>query len=437
MEKVPVKHHYVPQFVIKKFLPDDSSPAYVFDSRRCKTFIQSPSNILYETYLYSFNLSGLREYKSYIHRKGLSDQYYAAMMIYENKMKDIDGKTSQIYHFLNRDIISYEESALLILFVSINYFRSLKVYESHKHGSEFFVKNIQNGMKKQGFSGNHTEEYCKDKMTEDEIKLLFFNSIFSSKKELLNQFSEYYCLLLESDGQFTLGDTPFICLNLYRDDLNNNGLGKNGAFFIGAISKNFNILLLPRYLPSLLMDILDSIESSNSNPYDIMGKIQIKNTFAKKLLIDIARSITPESSNKMINLIHHRCNKEDIDVLNFLQIINSNRFIISGNDISKYLANIFLHNQDLNYRNCNCITEYYKTAETNEHYIYSKIISSNDQNDIIQRYHKKEINIYRTKNFHRSLLYRIQQASRLRINNNETIPGIVDYKSPIIYIMKK
>jgi len=436
MSKVPINHHYVPQFIIRKFQSDDSSSVYVFDCVTQKSFTQSPKNILYGKFLYSFNLSCLREYEIYIKEKGLSSDYLAAKMVYENKMKDVDGKISNIYNFIHKDKITYEENALLILFFAINYFRSLKNYENQKHGSELLVHYIRKSMKEHGLSEQQIETYQNDKLTEDEIKLLFYETIFSSKKDFIKSFYEHYCIVLESDNQFILGDTPFICLNLYRDDINNNGPNKNGSFFIASISKNKNILLLPRYLPLSLMTTYDEIESNDKNPYDIISKIKVKKHFAKKLIIKIMNLITPETSNNnLMSLIHYQCSDEDVEVLNQLQILNSIRFIVSENDISQYLIHFFKKNKNLKERNHNIVTEYYKIEETDRYTAYSKKINNHIHDEILQRYHKEIINIYRSKNYTRSLLYKIQQASRLSIIN-KSIPGNVDHESPIIYINK-
>jgi len=436
VQKKPIKHHYVPQFIIRKFCNDDTTSIFVFDTLRKETFSQSPSNILYEKYLYSFDLSGLRKYKAYINSKGLPDIYYSAKMIYENKMSEIDHKISHIYNFINNDSISYDENALLILFFAINYFRSLKIYENQRHGSEFFTQQIFKSLREHNVSEDEIEKYYNEKMTEDEIKLLFYETIFSSTNELLEFFYDYFCIILESNNQFILGDTPFTCLNLYRDDINNNGPGKNGAFFIGSISKNLNLLLLPRHLPQSLINTYDDININNVDPYDIISKVKIKKDFSKQLLMDTMRMIIPENDINKISLIHYKCNNEDVEVLNNLQIMNSYRFIISEYNISEKLNKFFLQNKELNNRNTNILSEFYKIDESKSHFIYSNKAKLTESDEILQRYHKPEINLYRSKNFHKSLLYKIQQCARLSINKNKTIPGILDYKDSTICIKK-
>jgi hypothetical protein len=415
----PYKHHYVPQFLIKKFSANDNGgnkndyfPVFLHDLEKFKVAKTTPNNILYEKYFYSFSLSKLKNFVKFITEQGIDIELFHKFgfsLNYEKIWDGLDGHISKIYNVINETNYHSANLAPIPLFFAVFYFRTLK---SYKQGIAMTSSLSQKMKSILNLSDDKLKEIAGEELNDDENKDFFYHNIFIEKKTL-EYFVPFSPIILESDNHFILGDTPVVLLNMYNDNIIGNGPAKKGTFCLSPISKNLTLLLLPIDFYDLLIDRDMKIKASK-NIYDCVTKTTLNKKYSKELLNYLIHSVF-KIREKSGAIIRYKCNKNDVALLNFLQIANSDRFIISSNDILDTIKKHFRNYPDLKRRNELLTQAYLKISENKEENIYKKIREKTiDGGEMIYHTYHYPISINNIKNYNKTLIFKIQKVCRIK-----------------------
>lgn len=178
MNKEPVKHHYIPQFILKNFCFDDRSHLFFYNKKTSKVSIKNTIEIFMFRNLYRDDINNINN-----------------PMKIEKDMARFESEVAQIIkeRFLNENEISItlDEDEKLKLFFAIMAFRSkitsdnfgigasnesktfYSVYQKNGDLSDFWKRNLGNLV-----NCRSLKEVLSHKGIDEPIKIFFFRDIF-------------------------------------------------------------------------------------------------------------------------------------------------------------------------------------------------------------------------------------------------------------------
>jgi hypothetical protein len=118
---------------------------------------------------------------------------------------------------------------------------------------------------------------------------------------------------------------------------------------------------------------------------------------------------------KSDTIIRYKCDKNDVALLNFLQVANSDRFVIAPNDIFDTIKEHFRNYPDLKRRNELLVQAYLKIGENERENIYRNIHEKTiDDGETIYHTYHYPININDFKNYNKTLIFKIKKVCRIK-----------------------
>ncbi len=420
-KKREFRHHYVPQFLIKNFSiekgkrkNDDDYPIYIYDTIQDKSRIDIPRNILYKSFLNSIKIEQIRDFVEYYEKEGGDIDILKSMRMtagYEDAWSRFDSYVSTLYKEIDKNDADVELRALISFFIAGSYIRNIKYINRFEFHNQFIKDQYYNYAAKFKSEYNFANEILND----DELKYLYYQSVFIDK-ESFQLFTDFFPVLLLSNSEFIMGDNPVVILNFYKDYINCIGVKENGIFSVTPINKEKAILLLPLYFIDMILDIKEVLERKKSC-MDVTTGLTIDNENIIRIANQVISSIL-ESSNKydQFPLVRYQCNKRDVELLNFLQIVNSNRLVLSHIPPDDLVKDYFNKKPSLKKRNQHEKNRYLKTGEVSDYEIF-EIGNSSDKGvenkDAL--FHIRENKVYYNDldGFYRTIIFKIQKSTRV------------------------
>ena len=119
----PIRHHYIPQFILKNFCFDDDGDTYYYDKKLEKVVIKKVRDTFMVENLYRDELNFPQH----------PTQIEYDLAVYESEISQIIRKK---FLFENEITLTLEEDAKLRLFFAIMGFRAKRVKERFAHEAE-------------------------------------------------------------------------------------------------------------------------------------------------------------------------------------------------------------------------------------------------------------------------------------------------------------
>ncbi|MCG6264948.1 DUF4238 domain-containing protein, partial [Vibrio vulnificus] len=272
----PKKHHYVPQFILKKFAQGKKKRIYVFDKRKLRFFASHVRDAGHENNFYQDDHLGY----------GSSTELKLSSL--ESSCAPILEKIVQVESISG---ISNEEHQLICLFVAVQITRT-----------------------------NHTREFLAEfnrSMSQSEVKSSSIDILNSLPGELVKDVLNKEVMLLKAPKghSFYISDNPIVKHNNQpREGRGNLGIGLRGIEFYFPISSKFCLHFMCSELIQELRESLRAYEVSL-----MLGQAE---------LIDLSEiiSLLKQIDNKLTTTLK----LENLEFHNSLQVIQSSRFVYSS-----------------------------------------------------------------------------------------------------------
>lgn len=277
MENEPIRHHYIPQFILRNFCIDELHyHVNYYDKKKQKTYVKETRDVFMERNLYRDSINNIENPTKI--EKDLSK--------FENEVaKIIKDK------FLNskRIILTTEEHEKILLFFAIMGLRNKKTYEAFCTFSKSSIdiyshwqkdKNMEDFWKRNlGYIVNcrTLNEVMTDKNIDQPFKIFMFRDVYG--------YAGKYVSVIEykhNDLNFIIGDTyPMQILGLM--DENPNSKFNISMYELFPISPNRMILIInngvtgaPRSVLGLGFNVFDIPKRTNNNELLITVKSVFK-----------------------------------------------------------------------------------------------------------------------------------------------------------------
>ncbi|MGL1894613.1 MAG: DUF4238 domain-containing protein [Spirochaetaceae bacterium] len=438
------RHHYVPQWLIKKFCKDDhipknddDFPVSVYDCDKSKSFNNIPRRILYKKYLNSIDLNNLTNFIEYLKNNGEDVEIFKLLNYtaeYEHIWERFDRITSMIYNIIdNKTKITIDDRANISFFFSGSYFRTLKIFKRAKDKVSTIRNLLQDNLR---FTESEIDTYLGVDSTLDDEKYSMYKFLFENK-DTFQYFTDYLPIVLYTKSEFILGDNPVILLNFYHDNINNNGLANEGTFAVTPIDKHRSILMLPTNYLDMILNNYDLAIAGNILYDNFTGEEISNSDVINKIDYIIKKLFSPESIG--IPLVQYKCNIRDVEFLNYLQIANCDRFLISSDNKKEMINNYFTSYPELIDRNNICSDLYIKTGSDQKIEIFQKIKNNeiiNEKCDFMPHVYNLNLKYTNFSKLYRTIIYKIQKIARVSINPNPLLNKEHLYGNKL-YIEKK
>ncbi|BDP34865.1 TPA: DUF4238 domain-containing protein [Vibrio parahaemolyticus] len=293
----PKKHHYVPQFILKKFAQGKKKRIYVFDKRKLRFFASHVRDTGHENNFYQDDHLGY----------GSSTELKLSSL--ESSCAPILDKIVQAESISD---ISNEEHQLICLFVAVQIIRT-------NHTREFlaeFNRSMSHLIRSQGVDPNKDVSNFSE-MSQSEVKSASIDILNSLPGELAKDVLNKEVVLLKAPKghSFYISDNPIVKHNNQpREGRGNLGIGLKGIEFYFPISSKFCLHFMCSELIQELRESLRAYEVSL-----MLGQAE---------LIDLSESISllKQIDNKLTTTL----NPENLEFHNSLQVIQSSRFVYSN-----------------------------------------------------------------------------------------------------------
>lgn len=299
--KIPKTQHYVPQFVLKRFVTAKNKQIWVFDKRTGKKFRTSIKNIASENGFYDFEFEG--------HKLTL-----------EVSLSKVDSQASKVIKKIVQNeslaVISNEEKHFLAQFLAIQFVRTRQLRETFRDFNELIPKALQNrGLK---------QEDIQHFVDTDESNIIFqhIRSI-EDFGTYVPYFLDKIWILFKTNikNPFYISDNPIVLQNFYTyGPLSNIGLAIKGIEIYFPLT---NTLSLAMWCPSH-EDTIKMTREQYKNLYE-------KNPRVAKLIpydpTAIEQLMTGMEKGEVVQF-----NYDNVINHNSLQVIFSYRYVYSNTD---------------------------------------------------------------------------------------------------------
>ncbi|MCU7837707.1 MAG: DUF4238 domain-containing protein [gamma proteobacterium symbiont of Taylorina sp.] len=295
---IPKKHHYVPQFILRNFSIGKKKRIFVLDKRNLKVFTSHTKDIAHENHFYK-------------------DDEFGFEVDTETKLADLESECAPIFS----RIISEEsikninefDRALICLFTTVQLTRT-------NNTREFLAsmnKAIADWARKSGIDPNIDIENFYEQ-TEKEIKESSIKILRSVPGDTAKHLLDKEMVLVKSPKRepFYISDHPVVMYNHYpRQGRGNLGIGLKGIEIHFPISPRLCLMFICG----------ETIEEIRSKVSEHNIRIRLGTAFP----VDMSE---PEEYVEDLNCKKTRLLKpENVEFHNSLQVIQSSRFIYSGN----------------------------------------------------------------------------------------------------------
>lgn len=270
----PRNQHYVPQFILRNFRSREGDFVWCYDKTNKKVFETNISNIASESYFYDW-IKGNPEHSL------------------ESKLSEIESETALIISKILKDntlsTINLGEKQKLSHFISIQLLRTKNQLEK--------LKDFQDVLK--GF----LQMPIDTDLPEENLQITFL-SMLTEAENFIPILMDKFWYLLNSEKPFLISDNPVVFQNIYNQSQTRGTLGlkSKGIEIYFPLSKNIVLCLFCR-------DVYDKIKYHASDDSTI-------NDFLSQL-----------NSEVPVN-----CNSGNIENINSLQVLSSERFIFSSSN---------------------------------------------------------------------------------------------------------
>ncbi|MCC9073555.1 DUF4238 domain-containing protein [Flavobacterium sp. F-65] len=298
------KHHYLPQFVLRRFSIDTKGKQiYVFDKQTEKCYTSSILNSGSEND-YNTVLTDTEEFNfEYLFQK--TDNLYAEL-------------TRKIIEQGSFDGLDYDDFKSLAL-VTVNQLRRTKLERSTM---DYVNREIYNTIEKaiKDLKGHYTNGH--ERLTSEEIKAFSIMGVFDTEEEIRSLLTMGIYLIKNRTGlPFLISDTPVVFDNNF--DYGGLGIFEKGIEIYLPIS--------PEYLVGFCCPtIINKLQIA-----DNLGTLDIE---ATKFL----RALEEDHPLILEDLNH-------VKYYNSLQVLKSYRFIYSTIDVSSLVKGIISHNPKIKF----------------------------------------------------------------------------------------
>jgi hypothetical protein len=285
----PRNQHYVPQFILRNFRSREDDFVWCYDKTNKKVFETNISNIASESYFYDW-IKGNPEHSL------------------ESKLSEIESETALIISKILKDstlsTINHEEKQKLSHFISIQLLRTKNQLEK--------LKDFQDVLK--GF----LQMPIDTNLPVENLKTTFL-SMLTEAEDFVPILMDKFWYLLSSENTFLISDNPVGFQNIYNQTQTRGTLGfkSKGIEIYLPLSKNIVLCLFCR-------DVYDKTKYHASDDSTI-------NDFLRQLNSEVPV----------------KCNSGNIENINSLQVLSSERFIFSSSNDFWLVEDMLKNNPEL------------------------------------------------------------------------------------------
>jgi hypothetical protein len=299
--ELPKIQHYVPRLILKNFCIEDNDHLFVFDKPNGEVFQTNIKNIAAEKGFYDLELDGLTA-------------------TVEFSLSELEGNVSPIIRRIIDEEslvnISMAERKLLSYFFAAQLVRVKQVRNTYKQVNSVVTDLVE----KLGFDPKDNPDLNKD---EDDFKASSILGLENMVNELAPYFLNKDWILFKAPDNFLyyISDNPVtLHNNIDYGPIGNLGLAVKGIQIYFPISKSYSLGFICKSYKEIVDNNIEKLGLLKKFEKDIKP-----NTYQEHLE-------TLNYKNCIETGIAFQSKSENVIHKNFLQVINSTRFLFSAND---------------------------------------------------------------------------------------------------------